>query len=196
MAPTRPICSIPDCGKPIKNYRGWCQGHYLRWHRHGDPLAGGTPQGAAQKFFNEVALTYEGDECLTWPFYRAPNGYGKMKRDRGSQIVSRVLCEEVNGPPPTPAHEAIHSCGKGHEGCVSKQHLSWGTPTDNRADMVRHGTRIRGEKCHWTKLTEQDVRAIRSLRGTASQLKIAARFGVSETAVRSIFSGRSWRWLT
>lgn len=32
-------CSIDGCLDPIKA-RGWCRKHYLRWHRHGDPLVG------------------------------------------------------------------------------------------------------------------------------------------------------------
>lgn len=35
------VCSIPDCGKPSAA-RGWCQGHYVRWKKHGDPERGGA----------------------------------------------------------------------------------------------------------------------------------------------------------
>lgn len=31
------ICSIENCDRPHYG-RGWCQLHYGRWHRHGDPL--------------------------------------------------------------------------------------------------------------------------------------------------------------
>lgn len=30
-------CVVDECGKPIKA-RGWCNGHYLKWLRYGDPL--------------------------------------------------------------------------------------------------------------------------------------------------------------
>lgn len=30
-------CSIEECDKPISS-RTWCQMHYTRWKRHGDPL--------------------------------------------------------------------------------------------------------------------------------------------------------------
>ena len=29
-------CSFPECGKPRKT-RGWCQTHYCRWLKYGDP---------------------------------------------------------------------------------------------------------------------------------------------------------------
>lgn len=32
-------CSVNDCGRTAIK-RGWCNGHYKRWWRHGDPLAG------------------------------------------------------------------------------------------------------------------------------------------------------------
>lgn len=31
------ICSIPGCGKTERSF-GWCDMHYMRWHRNGDPL--------------------------------------------------------------------------------------------------------------------------------------------------------------
>lgn len=30
-------CAIEGCGKP-RATREWCNGHYIRWRRHGDPL--------------------------------------------------------------------------------------------------------------------------------------------------------------
>jgi hypothetical protein len=36
--PKPSTCLIKACGKPIKiKSRGWCQMHYFRWRRHGDP---------------------------------------------------------------------------------------------------------------------------------------------------------------
>lgn len=31
-------CKIPSCALPAST-RGWCRKHYIRWWRHGDPLA-------------------------------------------------------------------------------------------------------------------------------------------------------------
>ena len=40
------VCTVPDCDRPVKA-RGWCQKHYERWRRFGDPLtlAGRGPRG-------------------------------------------------------------------------------------------------------------------------------------------------------
>jgi hypothetical protein len=32
------LCTIPGCGR-LHLARGWCRPHYVRWQRHGDPLA-------------------------------------------------------------------------------------------------------------------------------------------------------------
>lgn len=40
MANSR-ICVVDGCGKPHEA-RGYCQGHYVRWKTHGDPLHGGV----------------------------------------------------------------------------------------------------------------------------------------------------------
>jgi hypothetical protein len=34
---TRSICTIEDCNTSVKGF-GWCDKHYKRWRRHGDPL--------------------------------------------------------------------------------------------------------------------------------------------------------------
>jgi hypothetical protein len=39
--PMNATCSVTDCDKPA-HCRGWCNAHYLRWQRHGDPLGGGA----------------------------------------------------------------------------------------------------------------------------------------------------------
>jgi len=79
---TRRLCSIPNCGKPA-HARGWCDPHWQRWYRYGDPLTPKkTTPGALQRFYTEVVLTYDGDDCLIWPYCRTANGYAQIG-DRG-----------------------------------------------------------------------------------------------------------------
>lgn len=34
-------CAVEGCESPVKT-RGWCQRHYTRWRRYGNPLSVGT----------------------------------------------------------------------------------------------------------------------------------------------------------
>lgn len=189
-------CSIPDCGKP-HDARGWCQMHYLRWKRHGDPLGDGkTSPGDRMRFFTDVVLPYQGDGCLSWPYSRNRAGYGRMTVNGRSASVCRAVCEAMYGPPPTPNHEAAHSCGKGHEGCVNPRHLRWATSAENKADQVFHGTAPFGEQNPAARLSDADVFRIRGLRGKMSRPQIAALFGITPHHVTAIQVRRAWAHLT
>jgi hypothetical protein len=195
MAITR-LCSIPDCGKTVYA-RGWCASHYNRWRNHGDPTKGivGTPKGEVLRFINETVIPYEGDECIIWPYATTIKGYGQMTIGGIHGLAHRFICDKVNGPPSSTDLDAAHSCGNGHLGCVTKGHLSWKTRIDNLADMVEHGTRRRGDKCWNSKLTIDDVREIRSLRGKIMQSELARRFGVSVSLISQTQLGKNRAWV-
>lgn len=188
-------CSIDGCGKKHLS-RGWCAMHYRRWWLHGDVNAVlGTPPGEATKYLREVVLSYEGDECLTWPYATLANGYAQVRFEGRSQLVSRLACEEECGPAPTPLHEAAHSCGRGDRACVARRHLSWKTHVQNEADKVRHGTIVRGERQGNAKLTEADVVNIRKLFGALRHYEIAEIYGVTRSTISQIHTGKHWAWL-
>jgi hypothetical protein len=137
---TDKICSIDGCSKQAK-HRGWCAAHYHRWQRHGDPLGGRTSWGEPDKFLRDVVMQFGRNECLIWPFSRnSETGYAVMRRDGKTKLVSRIVCEETNGKPPSKSHISAHSCGNGHLGCVTQKHLRWATYAENEADKKEHGT--------------------------------------------------------
>lgn len=183
------ICSIEGCNKLIHvKSRGLCNAHYQRWRVHGNPTSGAPLRGGVQLYFRDVVLPYEGDDCLIWPFARNANGYGTI---RGG-IVSRFVCEHAHGPAPTEKHEAAHSCGKGHEACVTKLHMSWKTHAENMADKLVHGTHTRGDRCWSAKLTWGEVSEIRNLRGVLTQKDLAEKYGVAKSRIHKIMSGKTW----
>lgn len=184
------FCLVDGCDREPCNSRGWCRAHYRRWLRYGTPMGSGVAmRGEPLRYFHEVVLSYDGDDCLIWPFSCFNNGYAQMHEGGKAKLVHRRLCEEVNGPPPTPGHEAAHSCGHGMMGCVSKHHLSWKTSAENKADKHIHQTQSR-------KLTEEQAREILQLRGTIPIGEIARRFGVSYITVRKIHDRKTWKWLS
>lgn len=186
-------CSIEGCGRPTVNKTGlWCKRHYTRWWRHGDPLKRTRLAcGEAEIFFQETVLPYSGDECLFWPYY---TGRPRLFRDGKHHLVARLVCIEEYGPPPTPEHEAAHSCGK--KLCVAKRHLRWATREENCADKQIHGTMSRGEQHGMAILTEPQVREMLTLKNVETQTAIAKRFGVSLGTVNKIFTGKHWVHIT
>lgn len=194
MANSR-LCSIPHCGKPHKA-RGFCVPHYNRLCTHGDPLGGRTTRDELLHFIKEVAIRHSSPDCLTWPYAKDAHGYGKISVDGKMVLAHRYVCELAHGAPPTPEHEAAHSCGKGHDACIAPGHLDWKTHAENEADKLGHGTHNRGERCGSAKLTETDVREIICMKGVESQRNLANRFGVTPGTVAKIHLGMRWGWLT
>lgn len=191
----RGVCSIPDCGKPHYG-NGLCAAHNARMIKYGDPLSLKTASpGEPMRFFKENVLTYEGTECLIWPYGKS-SGYGVLGINHKKHYVHRLACEAENGPAPTPDHEAAHSCGKGDLGCVARRHLSWKTGIENAADKVAHGTVTRGSRHGNAKLTEDAVLEIRALpKDCATWRYLAKRFCVSVRTVRDVQFRRKWDWL-
>lgn len=189
------VCSIPNCDKP-RVARGFCESHYRRWKRHGDPLGGGVSNGTLPDWIDRVALQHPGKECLIWPFGRHKDGYAQGSYPGiETKHASRAICWLKHGPPPTPEHDAAHSCGNGRRGCVNPAHISWKTRAENEADKIPHGTLVRGSAHVNSRLTEADVQGIRELLGKISHQEIAARFGVSRATISLIAAGRTWGWL-
>lgn len=172
--------------------------HLRRIRVHGS-VDGGKHYGGAEKFYQEVVLTDtrgHDDECLIWPFGRGSrHGYATMRNPSGSELVHRRLCEEVHGEPPTPDHEAAHSCNRGKFGCVTQGHLRWATHKENMDDKLIHGTHNRGARNWRAKLTEADIPMVRSLLGTDTYAAIGEKFGVSASTIWQIDKGNSWAWL-
>ena len=128
------------------------------------------------------------DECLVWPF-STTNGYGMLGYYGRVFYAHRMMCELTRGPAPSPNHEASHSCGNGHKGCVSPHHIRWKTKSDNQRDRAKHGTKSRG----WRgKLTMAQADKIRALRGKKPQREIAEMFGVSRANVSLIQNNKAW----
>lgn len=198
VAETFKPCSIAGCKgnahHSAKGARGWCRRHYRLWQAHGEPVARKAANGEPMQFLRDVVLRYEGEDCLIWPFATS-NGYGWVNNPEGTCLAHRIACEHRNGPPPSSAYEAAHSCGKGASGCVTPAHLRWALPVENQAERVDHGTSNRGEQCANAKLTEAEAREIRGLRGVLLQRELADQYGVSVPTICSVQTGASWRWL-
>ena len=135
---------------------------------------------------------YDGDECLIWPFSRIPEGYGMFGYLGELLYAHRFMCEIVHGPAPSKKHQAAHSCGNGHEGCVNQNHLSWKDKFGNAQDRVKHGNQSKAGRVR-NILTLTDVSEILAFKGKVSQYLLAPIYGVSRETISAIHTGRDGR---
>lgn len=200
MATRFKSCSIENCNgnahPDAKGARGWCRAHYHKWYRYGSPNGGRTRLGEPHKWLNDH-VAHDGDDCLPWPYSKMDTGYGLVKGEGPRLLAHREMCRLANGEPPTPKHEAAHSCGNGHLGCVNPKHLRWDTHQGNMADVVAHGTHTRGERQPTHKLTEGEVLEVRAMyaAGDVSQAELARNFGVGQAQIGRIIRRERWAWL-
>jgi len=192
----RGICSVEGCDKPVTHLE-WCNAHYKRWKRNGDPLAGRTPIGKQLEYLTAALKTAQPGDCMIWPYQRSWNGRGKVFFDGRSQGAHRVACQHMHGPPPSDAHEAAHNCGNGHLGCFSPFHMRWATSAENQADRLIHGTMLRGNTHPRSRLNEDQVREVRRLYATGeySQRQLAEQFGVARRTIGAMTDGQNWKWM-
>jgi hypothetical protein len=139
----------------------------------------------------EAHKDYQHDWCLIWPFATL-HGYGQLGPGGKKLYAHRVMCELVKGPPPTDKHQAAHECGNGDQGCVNPRHLSWKTLSENQLDCRRHGTHVKNPHGNHGRLSHEKAARIRSLKGVELQKDVAEAFGVSESTISDIWTGRTW----
>jgi hypothetical protein len=148
-------------------------------------------QGQGIRFLR-AHVGHTGNNCLIWPLSGDRDGYGIFGFEGKNYKAHRWMCEATHGPAPTPEHHAAHECGNGHRGCVNPQHLVWKTPTANARDRLRHGT-VNPPGRPRRKLTVEQVREIIAMKGKKPHLEVAAIYNISDSQVRKIQQGITWR---
>jgi hypothetical protein len=139
--------------------------------------------------------TQKGDGCWTWTGPKNTSGYGVLRLSGPAatykgRTANRLSWEIHNGEIP-PGMCVLHRCD--NPACVNPAHLFLGTNADNIADKVAKDRQAKGEKHGKSKLTVAQVVELRPrLAGRTPSRVLAAEFGVSESCIDSVRSGRTW----
>lgn len=132
-------------------------------------------------------------DCWNWLAFTNRQGYGQIgrgTRKEGSVLAHRLSWEIHFGPVPDGLC-VLHKCN--NPTCVFPGHLFIGTRADNNRHAAECGIKPRGQ-AHWkSKLTEEQVKAIREMQGSCSE--IAKVFGVRKDTIVAIKNRINWAWL-
>lgn len=145
------------------------------------------------RFWSKVDRRGE-DDCWLWlaGVRRKDEGYGAFWLNGRHQPASKVAWQITYGPV-ADGLEVCHRCDNPR--CCNPKHLFVGTRLDNNDDKVAKKRHPLGARNGCAKLTEDDVRSIRSIKGKKTQAEIAALFGVTKSTVNNIYYGPNWKWL-
>ena len=184
-------CSVDGCTYPRKA-KGLCDSHYKRNRRYGDPTAGPRLRRRgiteAEAFATYMPGPPPADGCWDWTGYTDPNGYGRFSLG-GKHIPAHVAAHRIYiGPIPEGMH-VLHACDRPI--CVQPKHIRIGTNSDNVADRMERNRQPRGIQVGRAKLTEEDVRWLRSV--DLSNAEAAATLGVDRSTVSVIRSRHTWK---
>ncbi len=127
------------------------------------------------------------DECIAWDGSTYPNGYGVVRKNKTMVIAHREAFLNHNGYLP---EVVMHRCD--NRVCVNVRHLKAGTTQENVDDKVAKGRHLVGSKVGNSKLTDADVRLIRTLDGSMYQKDIAQKFNVSQTLISQVLRRTIW----
>jgi len=144
-----------------------------------------TPEDHA-RFWEKVEIT-DLDDCWLWTASTDKDGYGQFKLN-GRKLRAHQVAVLLDGRDPT-GKVVRHLCHNPR--CVNPNHLAVGTHRANSRDMVRLDRQPRGERNGQSQLSDEDVRKIRKSGETSREL--AKQFGTSESNIRMIRTGRSWK---
>jgi len=130
--------------------------------------------------------------CWEWVAAKNRAGYGLLKLPDACKLAHRVSYWIHKGPFDE-SMDIMHKCD--NPGCVNPDHLEICTHAMNMADRIAKGrARESQRKRTDLKLTSESAAQVKRLllRGELSQRAIARLFGVTETSIRHIKSGRLW----
>lgn len=134
------VCAVPDCTDDVRA-RNWCNRHYRRWLRTGDPIQAAWERGDHVTNFWAKAQRRGPSECWPWTGSLNTGGHGTFVWPGGS-LAHRYSYEIGVGPIPEGmeldhlCHSNDPTCRDGvrclHRRCVNPAHLEPVTRAENQ----------------------------------------------------------------
>ncbi len=141
-------------------------------------------------------------ECIEWQGTKDKKGYGitgicnkslNIEKHTSTHRISWMVWK--GGIPEEMC--VLHKCD--NPSCFNPEHLFLGNRKDNSDDMIKKGRQhhLKGEDQPNSILTEEQVLKIRKLykRWVYTVKILAKEFGVSETCIKEVIRGNSWKHL-
>lgn len=164
------------------------------------PCFGASRRGKETIPFGErlaswISFPINEDDCATWIGCPAKGGYGKISKLVNGKVkdmrAHRAVYELYFGSL-DPTVNVLHSCD--NPPCCNIHHLFTGSHADNIRDKVSKDRQAMGEKNNHAKLTtEQVIKIKRLIKQGLYLVDIAARYGVTVTAISAIKLGKTWK---
>lgn len=133
------------------------------------------------------------NDCWEWQSEISAKGYGRVSRHCGTRSNAHRVSWIIHYGEIQGNLFVCHKCD--NRRCVNPSHLFLGTNNDNMQDKIKKGRSfvLSCEDHPRAKLTGHDVREIRRLIKTTTTAELAAYFGISQSTVRNIVSGKTWK---
>ncbi len=186
MTRVQRTCTVDGC-KGKHEAKGLCHKHYEYNRLFGTPFASVIVGDNNARFWSKVKKT---EHCWFWVGTVTKWGYGQFSTVDRRFAAHRYSYSLAHGSIPDGLF-VCHSCD--NRNCVNPAHLWVGTAQENMTDMQIKGRGYHpcGEGAANAVLSTKQVAAVRGLLEVGMpQREIAAAFGVSQTCVSDIKTGR------
>jgi hypothetical protein len=160
----------------------------------------GYLENVLDRFWSKVKFEYNEDgtinnnACMIWTTGKDKDGYGQFWVN-GKGIRSHIFVWTIYNGPILKGLQVLHKCD--YPGCINPLHLWIGTNQENVDDKVRKRRQIKGSSHGMAVFEDEEVFEILKLSNSGmTQQEIADIFGVTQSSINNIITGRCWSHLT
>jgi hypothetical protein len=140
-----------------------------------------------ERYLSRIDRSGGPDACWPWTWGCTNKGYGALRVNGRSTYAHRFGYEQLVGPIPDGLF-VRHTCD--NPPCQNPAHWVVGTHIDNMADKIARDRQSRGIWHGRAKLTEDEVREIRT--SSLTRAELAMYYGVSWSLIDQILRGVVW----